>query len=96
MIFAHTGGHEQWDDVETYLVGKEVYFDLAYNLGKIPDQQLKRMIKNHGAERFLFATDSPWDGQKQDVEYLEKLDLPEEVKKAIFSENAKRLLKIEQ
>ncbi len=96
LIFAHTGGHEQWDDVETYLVGKEVYFDLAYNLGKIPDQQLKRMIKNHGAERFLFATDSPWDGQKQDVEYLEKLDLPEEVKKAIFSENAKRLLKIEQ
>lgn len=94
LIFAHTGGHDQWDDVEKYLVGENVMFDLAFNLGKIPDEQLKRMIQRHGYENFLFATDSPWDKQKDDVSYLKNMDLTEEVKAAIFSGNAKRILRL--
>ena len=95
IIFAHTGAHEMWDDVEKYLVGQDVYFDLAFNLGRIPDEQLKRIINKQGADRILFATDSPWDGQKEDIAYLEQMNLPHEIKEAIFYQNGERLLQKE-
>lgn len=95
IIIAHTGGHELWDDAEKHLVGQDVLFDLAFNLGKIPDEQLRNIVSLHGADKILFATDSPWDSQKQDVEYLKNMTIfTEEEKKAIFSENACRLLGI--
>lgn len=94
VIFAHTGGHEMWDDVMTYLAGKDVYLDLAFNLGKIPDKKLRKIADLHGVDKLLFATDSPWDSQEQDVLYLKKLALfSEEEKQKIFGENARQLLK---
>lgn len=94
IILAHTGGYMLWDDVEKYLVGQNVYFDLAYSLGKIEDEQLVRIIRNHGVDRILFATDSPWDGQKEDVSYLKAMKtLKDEEKEMIFEKNACMLLK---
>lgn len=96
IIIAHTGGHDLWDEVEEYLVGQDIYFDLAFNLGKISDEQLKRIITNHGPDRILFATDSPWDSQREDVEYLQRMSgLTEEEREAIFSGNAKKLLDLQ-
>ena len=93
IIIAHTGGHLLWDEVEKYLVGKDVLFDLAFNLGKISDEQLCRIVKNHGADKVLFATDSPWDSQKEDVKYFKEMTgLTKEEKEAVFSGNALRLI----
>lgn len=94
IILAHTGGHLLWDEVEKYLIGKAITFDLAFNLGKIPDEQLLRMIRGHGADKFLFATDSPWDSQKEDVQYFNHFPLDKEQKDAIFGGNAQRLLSL--
>ena len=43
-------------------------------------------------DRILFATDSPWSGQKESVEYFRKMDLTEAEKTQILGENAKKLL----
>lgn len=94
IILAHTGGYDQWDDVEQLLVGKHVYFDLAYSLGHIPDEQLLRIIENHGADRILFATDSPWNDQKEDIAYLKSLGLSPEEESAILGENGAVLLQL--
>lgn len=94
IILAHTGGYAQWDEVEELLAGKNVYFDLAYTFGHIEPEQLLRIIQNHGADRILFATDSPWNGQKSDIEALRALHLPPEEEAAILGENARILLKI--
>ncbi len=92
IILAHVGGWGLWDDVETYLVGKPVYFDLGFSLGQIQDEQLLRIIRNHGADRILFASDSPWGDQQADKQYFDTLPLTEDERRKILSQNAQALL----
>lgn len=92
LVLAHMGGNEMADEAEQYLIGKDVYFDTSYVLDKMDLQQFIRMVRNHGAEKILFASDSPWGGQKEFVEYFKNIPLTEEEKNLIAQENAKRLL----
>lgn len=94
IVLAHAGGWKQWDAVEELLVGEPVYFDLAYTFGFISNEQLLRIIRSHGAERILFATDSPWNDQQEDIHSLLSLGLKETETNAILGENAAQLLHI--
>lgn len=96
IVLAHTGGWTMWDDVEEFLVGKNVWFDISYSLGTIDEEQFIRIIKNHGADRILFATDSPWGGQKETLERIQKVDLSEEELERILHGNAEELLGMKQ
>lgn len=93
LILAHLGGWKLWDEVEELLVGGKVYLDTAFIHRYINREQFYRIVKQHGSDRILFATDSPWSAQKEAVEWLRDCKLSEYDKRAIFSENAKRLLK---
>lgn len=92
IVLAHTGGYGQWNQVEELLVGERVYFDISYSLPFISDEQLIRIIRKHGCDRILFATDSPWGGQKETVEQVQRLALTQEEKESIFYKNAIKLL----
>lgn len=92
IVLAHTGGYSQWDEVEEYLVGKSVWLDISYSLHLIGEEQFVRIVRDHGADRILFATDSPWGGQKETIENFLKMPLTEEEKERIFSVNALELL----
>ena len=92
LVLAHTGGFGCWDEVEELLVETDLYFDISYSLGFIKEEQLIRIIRNHGAKKILFASDSPWGNQKQMLEQFYNLSLTEEEKKLILSENAIKLL----
>jgi predicted TIM-barrel fold metal-dependent hydrolase len=94
MILAHLGANEQPDETEKHLIGLPVYFDLGVILGKVEKEQLLRVIRAHGADKILFATDTPWHSQKEDRLYFESLPLTEEERKAIAFENARRILGI--
>lgn len=94
LVLAHFGGNQCWNEVEEYLVGEKVYFDTAVVLGVIPEEQFVRMVRNHGVEKILFGTDSPWAGQKEFVDYMKQCPLTEEEKERIFSQNALELLGI--
>lgn len=92
LVLAHTGGYECWDDVEKLLVGEDVFMDISFTLHRIEKEQFCRIVHNHGAEHFLFGTDSPWGGQGSTKEILETLPLTEEEKERIFWKNAVGLL----
>lgn len=92
MVLAHMGGFLRWDEVEEYIVGKDVYLDTAVVFGQIPDEQFIRICRNHGTDKILFATDSPWSGQKESVEYFRGMDMTSDEKERIFTENARKLL----
>ncbi|MBQ8228266.1 MAG: amidohydrolase family protein [Clostridia bacterium] len=94
LILAHTGAFDMWDEVEEKLVGKNVYFDLAYCLDKISEEQLMRIINNHGSDKILFATDSPWSGQKEFVEIFNSLPLNQQDKENISYKNATKILSL--
>ena len=92
IVAAHIGGYMEWDDVERYLVGKNIYLDTAVGLEFIPPEQFLRMVNNHGADKILFASDTPWSDAKAEIERLKALPLSEQDKNKILSGNAKRLL----
>lgn len=92
LVLAHLGGWKLWDEVEELLVGLPVWFDTAVAFGVCSDEQLKRIIDQHGADRILFATDSPWTGQKESIEYLGQLGLSGEEQEKVLYKNAASLL----
>lgn len=92
LVLAHMGGLDLWDEVEQYLVGLPVYLDTSFSIGIMEDQQFVRIVRNHGADRILFATDSPWGGQKEMLEHFQTLDLTADEREKILCRNAQRLL----
>jgi uncharacterized protein len=94
VVAAHLGGYEMWDDVEKHLVGKNLYLDTSFTLTHIPPDQFLRIVRNHGASRVLFGTDSPWADQGVEIGLLEKSGLNEAELSVIFFDNAARLLGI--
>lgn len=96
LVLAHTGGWKLWDEVEEKLVGRDVYFDTAFSIRFISSEQFMRIIRNHGVNRILFATDSPWDGQKESLDAIQNLDFSEQELSLILGQNAAQLLGIPQ
>lgn len=110
FVLAHMGNWACWKEVEQDLAGADVWFDTAFAVGPVTqddaksgtpyiacnlsDEQFVRIVRKHGADKILFATDSPWEGQKDYIERIEKMTLSIQEKKKIFSENAVRLLQL--
>lgn len=95
LILAHLGGMAMWDEVEKHIAGLPVYLDLAMATPEYIDaDRLLRIIRAHGAERILFGTDSPWYGQKKQLDFIRSLPLTPEERERIFHRNAAELLKL--
>lgn len=92
MIAAHFGGHGQWDDVEKYLVGTGIYLDTSMGSKYYDKEQFLRIVRAHGADKILFATDSPWSDAAEELDFMRGLSLSDDEKTAILSGNAIRLL----
>ena len=92
VVAAHFGGYLQWYDVEQYLVGKDIYFDTSFCSARMPKGQAQRIIQNHGADKILLGSDLPWSGTKNEMDFVKCFELSESDEKAIFGENAAKLL----
>lgn len=94
MVVAHYGGWKQWQMVYEYLAGTNIYLDTAFTLDLIENELFFKILEKHGDTKILFATDSPWSGQKQGIECLKKLPMKEETIQRILYKNAKELLNL--
>jgi len=94
IVAAHLGGHAQWDDVETYLVGRGIYLDTSMGFSYYTHDQFLRIVANHGSDRILFGSDAPWSNAGDEMEQLRSLPLEETDVDAILGGNAKRILGI--
>ncbi|MBE6667970.1 MAG: amidohydrolase [Ruminococcaceae bacterium] len=94
LVLAHLGGYETVEQVFELLCGKDVYFDTAYVLRFIGEENFKKLLKLHGEDRILFASDSPWSDIDGDVKILKSFELGKETEDKLFCQNAKRLLGI--
>ena len=94
IIAAHLGGHAMWDEVEEYLVESSIYLDTSMGFEYYPQEQFLRIVKNHGADKILFASDSPWSYTNEEIACFKALPLSLEEKAAILGGNAKRILQI--
>ncbi|WRS27458.1 amidohydrolase family protein [Oscillospiraceae bacterium MB08-C2-2] len=92
VILAHGGGYRYWDDAEALLVGRPVYLDTSFCLGHMPQEQFLRLLRRHGIQRILFGTDSPWDGQAEQIKAITSLGLNDEELACILWRNGAGLL----
>lgn len=92
IIAAHLGGHDQWDDVERYLVGTDIYLDTSMSVGFTSREQFIRIVKAHGAHKILFGSDSPWGSPTKDMADINAMPLTQQEKQDILGNNAAKLL----
>lgn len=92
VIAAHMGGYDCWDDVERYIIGRDLYLDTSYSLADLGPERMASLIKAHGARRVLFGTDSPWTDQADEVAGIRALPLSDSDIAAVLGTNALRLL----
>jgi len=92
IVAAHLGGHAQWDDVEEYLCGSGIYLDTSMGFEYFSKGQFLRILKKHGADKILFASDAPWSNAGSEIEHIKSLPLTEVEKDAVLGGNAGRIL----
>lgn len=94
IIAAHFGGWMLWDYAKEYLLNRHCMLDTSSALAWLGPQRAKELIREYGAERFLFGTDYPLTTAKKELEKIEALNLTDNEYELIFAQNAKRFLKL--
>ena len=92
LITSHMGAWDDWDEVETHLIGKPVTMDISLSLELLGRERARAMLLAHPADRILFGTDSPWSGQAETLHALRSLDLGIGREEQILGKNAAALL----
>jgi len=92
FIAAHFGGWEDWEDVKRHLLGRPIWLETSFLASRRDPEYAREMFLNHDPDYLLFGTDSPWVGQKEELETLRALELPNELMAKVFETNAVRLL----
>lgn len=110
LVLAHMGGWKNWDQVTEHLASTNVYIDTSFSLGSISPlgdghyaldelplltgEAFCRLVRDFGADRVLFGTDSPWACQKTEADNIRSLPLTNVELDHIFYKNACSLLQI--
>ncbi len=92
IVAAHLGGNMQWDEVEEHLAGKDIYMDTSTGFKFYGKEKFLRIAKKHGAEKLLFASDSPWDNAGTEKQTLISLADTNGKTEYSLSENEVRLI----
>lgn len=94
FVAAHLGGWRQWGGAIEQLLGKDIYLDTAVLEPHFGDADPLRLLREHPADKLLFATDWPWLGFAKGICFVRSAGLPPETERAILGGNAAKLLGI--
>ena len=92
VIGAHMGGYTAWEESFNILCGENLYFDTSSSLAFVSTDLAWKIIKKHGVEKILFATDYPMWYLKDEIELFLKIPLTDDERELIFCKNAENLL----
>lgn len=95
IVLAHFGGLKQWDEVERYLIGKNVWFDTAMCATYADKEQIRRMILSHDPTKIMLGSDCPWENPRISISWLSSLHLPQQLLRDILFYNAQALFGFE-
>lgn len=84
FITTHLGAWKEWDMVEKLMIGKNIFIEISFSFGWMPDENVKELILKHPEDYILFGTDSPWADQGQEIENVKKLNLSEKITEKYF------------
>jgi len=94
LIAAHMGGWNMWEDAAKLLAGTHLMFDTAYVQIRMDAAEFRDLTREFGAERVLFASDSPWARPTSDMlSFIIEAGLTNDELDMITYKNALMLLK---
>lgn len=77
--------------------GRGCYFDIAYVLDMMKENETARELYRQNEDYFLFGTDSPWRSQKAYVELIQNSGTLTEIQKEkLFFRNIMKLIEINE
>lgn len=91
FIIGHLTGTDLFSESGVNL--KNVYFDTSSSK-RIQGSDIKQAIDTFGYEHIVFGTDTPYARIDEQINRIERLNLPDSIKEHIYSLNAKRILSI--
>jgi len=92
IIASHMGSWQDWDNVLDLLSGKSLYFDTSF-IHEIEPELRDNILSKHDDELFLFGSDSPWLSPKQQIDFIDRLDISSDFKEKIYHINGERFLR---
>ncbi|MCK5558731.1 MAG: amidohydrolase family protein, partial [Candidatus Hydrogenedentes bacterium] len=92
MLCTHMGGWQMWDQVETHLLGKDVYLGTSFALNHMTPERFRKMVQVHGAEKICFGSDWPWNDQDSELGRIEQSGLGKNTIRQLRTANAAQLL----
>lgn len=110
FVLAHMGGWGCYDDVLGTIAGQDVYLDTSFSIvpiinaentalsphnnRQLTNEMFVNLVRQHGADKILFGSDSPWASQSETLNNLKLSGLSDKELKLITGANAKSLLGI--
>ncbi len=94
LVTTHLGSWDDWEEVEKYLIGKEIYMEISFSLEFLNKERARELILRHPPTHILFGTDSPWTDQGSTLGLLKELGIDARRETMALYENAVRLLNI--
>lgn len=92
------GGHTGWPWGEEMIAmawkHRNVYIATSAHAPRYWDPSLVRFINTRGQDKVLYGTDYPVLGHKESLEQIEALNLRDEPKRKLLSDNALRVFKL--
>ena len=92
FIAAHLGGWRQWGSAIENVLGKDVFLDTAILKPNFDDENPLRLLREHPADKLLFATDWPWLSFSDGLAFVRSAGFPDSQEKGILGGNAAALL----
>lgn len=95
IVLAHGGDCREWDKVLELLGDKKCYYDIAFVLEDMMQDEHAKALYRQNEDYFIFGTDSPWREQKSYVDLIKNSNfLSNEQKNKLFCKNILKLIKI--
>lgn len=95
IIAAHMGGYQMGERILEHLAGTEIFIDTSYYLPEMDKDLAVKIIRTHGADKVLFASDSPWARPEDILKSLKELELSDDEFQKITYKNAMKILELE-
>jgi predicted TIM-barrel fold metal-dependent hydrolase len=97
LIACHFGGYHHLRDAREALEGVSIMIDTSWppSVAELDPMSVREIIRRHGVERVLFASDWPTASPKAELEAINNLGLQPEELSMVLGGNAQRLLKLD-
>lgn len=89
VIGAHLGGWSMWEEASKKLAHTpNLYVDCSSSMQWLTGEKTVEIIRRYGADRVLFGTDYPMWSPHDEIKNFMSLDLTDDERRLILSENA--------